>query len=221
MRPVDVWNLSCGTPRMTPIVLCGQVDPPSRKDIELLRCDFRVRGFSLRSSKTLLSLSRDAVIARCSLGLRSGRLRGAVFHNARSLRCAQNVFAKHLEIGAEYLAVLLPGLRHSETVPALFPAQTPSLFLGECDHLRRPRCALGRSAPMLPRGKPDAPLRVRRSSRIRAHRREPSTAAKPIHFATRRIPICASELSPSRASATAPRRCFSIVSRKGRAPNRG
>ena len=27
-----------------------------RKDLELLRCDFRLRGFSLRSSKTLLSL---------------------------------------------------------------------------------------------------------------------------------------------------------------------
>ena len=33
-----------------------QSDDPTlfRKDIELLRCDFRLRGFSLRSSKTLL-----------------------------------------------------------------------------------------------------------------------------------------------------------------------
>ena len=38
------------------------------------------------------------------------------------------------------------------------------LPVGEGDHLRRPRCALGRSAPTLPLGKPDAPLRVRRSS---------------------------------------------------------
>jgi hypothetical protein len=35
----------------------------------------------------------------------------------------------------------------------------------ECDHLRRPRSALGRSDPMPPLGKPDALLRVRRSSR--------------------------------------------------------
>jgi hypothetical protein len=43
------------------------------------------------------------------------------------------------------------------------PAQTPSL-VERCDHLRRPRCAFGRSDRMPPFGKPNAPLRVRRSS---------------------------------------------------------
>jgi hypothetical protein len=47
--------------------------------------------------KDFAFLSGDAVIARCSLDLRSGRLRGAVFHNARSLRSAQNAFPKHLK----------------------------------------------------------------------------------------------------------------------------
>lgn len=59
--------------------------------------------------KDFAFLSRDAVIARCSLGLRSGRLRGAVFHNARSLRYAQRVFAKHLKSGAESHAVSRQG----------------------------------------------------------------------------------------------------------------
>ena len=52
-----------------------------------------------------------------------------------------------------------------ETVPALLSRTDSEFALRNCDHLRRPRCALGRSAPVLPCGKPDAPLRVRRSSR--------------------------------------------------------
>jgi hypothetical protein len=42
--------------------------------------------------------------------------------------------------------------------------RTDSEFCWECDHLRRPRGAFGRSDPTLPLGKPDAPLRVRRTS---------------------------------------------------------
>jgi hypothetical protein len=52
-----------------------------------------------------------------------------------------------------------------ETVPALLSRTDSEFALRNCDHLRRPRCALGRSAPVLPGGKPAAPLRVRRSSR--------------------------------------------------------
>jgi len=45
------------------------------------------------------------------------------------------------------------------------PAQTPSLFVGDVIICAGPRCAFGRSDPALPLAKPDAPLRVRRSSR--------------------------------------------------------
>jgi hypothetical protein len=59
----------------------------------------------------------DAVIAHCSLGFRSGRLRGALFHNARSLRCAQNNFAKHLKL--------------AQSIAPLFARASP---LGDCAH---------------------------------------------------------------------------------------
>ena len=45
-----------------------------------------------------------------------------------------------------------------------FPRTDSDLAVWNCDHLRRPLGALGRSDPTLPLGKPDAPLRVRRSS---------------------------------------------------------
>ena len=61
-------------------------------------------------------------------------------------------------------------LRCGETVPALFPRTDSEFALRNWDHLRRPRCALGRSAPSLPRGSSNASLRVRRSSRGKAHR---------------------------------------------------
>ena len=51
-------------------------------------------------------------------------------------------------------------LRRGETVRT----QTPSLPFWEGDHLRRPRGALG-LPPQTPMRKPDASLRVRRSSR--------------------------------------------------------
>jgi hypothetical protein len=66
----------------------------------------------------------------------------------------------------------LPGLRHSKDCAHPFlPHRLRVGFVGNCDHLRRPRSAFGRSDPTLPLGKPPAPLRVHRSSRDRAHRR--------------------------------------------------
>ncbi len=119
----------------------------------------------------MLSLPGDAVIAHCSLGLRSGRLRGAVFHNARSLRWAHKRFSRSISNRCQASRRHLPGLRRSETVPTLFSRTDSGLLCPRCDHLRRPRCAFGRSDPTLPTRKPDAPLRVRRSSRDRAHPR--------------------------------------------------
>src|SRR6266567_9132248 len=68
---------------------------PFRKDIELLRCGVRSAVPHCEAQRLCFPLG-DAVIAHCSLGLRFGRLRDAVFHNARSLRCAQLVVAKIL-----------------------------------------------------------------------------------------------------------------------------
>ena len=45
------------------------------------------------------------------------------------------------------IAPPLPGLRHSETVPTRLSRTDSELVFGKCDHLRRPRCAFGRSAP--------------------------------------------------------------------------
>src|SRR6266542_2479414 len=52
------------------------------------------------------------------------------------------------------------------TVPLSAISGTDSEFaFRDSDHLRRPHYTLGCSAPVLPSGKPDAPLRVHRSSR--------------------------------------------------------
>ena len=85
---------------------CGDLNRPSPNFAKTLNFFVATSASRLLTAKLkdFARPSRDAVIARCSLGLRSGRLRGAVFHHARSLRCAQNAFAKHLEIGAEYRA---------------------------------------------------------------------------------------------------------------------
>jgi hypothetical protein len=105
----------------------------------------------------LLPFVRDAVIARCFPWLRSGRLRGALFHKARSLRRAQKAFAKHLEstLNIAQHATRASPLRR--LCPPSFPSQTPSLFVKRCDHLRRPRCAFSRSDPTLPARKAGRP----------------------------------------------------------------
>ena len=64
---------------------------------------------------------------------------------------------------AKTLIFLLPGFRAA--APPSKSSKTLLSLFQRCDHLRRPRCTLGGSAPVLPSGKPDAPLRVRRSSR--------------------------------------------------------
>jgi hypothetical protein len=99
-------------------------------------------------------------------GLRFGRLRGAVFHNTRSLRCAQIVVAKILYTALNIAQSVDAALPRGDCACRLFPHRLPVCLFAfwNCDHLRRPRGALGRSDPMLPLGKPDAPLRVRRSS---------------------------------------------------------
>jgi hypothetical protein len=56
------------------------------KTLSVLLPAFRAAAPPSKSSKTLLALFRDAVIAHCSLGPAPGGLRGAVFHKARSLR---------------------------------------------------------------------------------------------------------------------------------------
>jgi hypothetical protein len=116
--------------------------------------------------------SRDAVIAHCSLGLRSGRLRGALFHNARSLRCAQS-FLRDSNLVTEVPTNPPDAAAPRETVPAapIILKHRLRVCLAESDHLRRPRCALGRPDPALPLGKPNAALRVRRSSLDSAHRK--------------------------------------------------
>jgi len=139
-----------------------------RKDIELLRCDFHSAAshseaqrlcppFSEMQSSRIVPLASAPAFARLRRA-KPDSLRGAAFHNARSLRCAQKSFAKHLQSGAEYLAALLPGLRHSETVPALFSRTDSESFCWRCDHLRRsslcfrpfrsrtPTCKAGRPA---------------------------------------------------------------------------
>jgi hypothetical protein len=110
-----------------------------------------------KNSKTLLPFVRDAVIARCFPWLRSGRLRGALFHKARSLRRAQKAFAKHLEstLNIAQHATRASPLRR--LCPPSFPSQTPSLFVKRCDHLRRPRCAFSPSDPTLPARKAGRP----------------------------------------------------------------
>jgi hypothetical protein len=117
----------------------------------------------MQSSRIVPLASSAPAFARLRRGTPDG-LRGAVFHNVRSLRCVQNTFAKHLENGAEYRAGPLPRLHHSETVPALFSRTDFEVVLRNVIICAVLAVLSGRSDPMLPLGKPDALLRVRRSS---------------------------------------------------------
>ena len=115
-------------------------------------------------------------------------------------------------------------LRRVETVPALNPAQTPSLpFGGLCDHLRRPRDALRLFRPFLPTRRQPKPLRCGCADHhgTGADRVFGSDGRTTNSLAQTTNSNVEERTSASVASAIAPRRCFSIASRRGRAPKRG
>ena len=128
-----------------------------RKDIELLRCDFRFTASHSEAQRLCSPFSGDAVIAHCSLGVRSGRLRGAVFHNARSLRYTQRVFAKHLKSGAEISRRAVA--RASPLGDCACPVSRTDSGSSVCGRRRRPpRCSrpFRSHAPILKAGRPAA-----------------------------------------------------------------
>ena len=119
------------------------------------------------------------------------------------------------------LAVRLMRLRRGETVPALLPHRLASLPLGVGDHLRRPRSALGCSAPHS-----HADCRTRHCGcadhhGIGADRVFGSDGRTTNSLAQTTNSNVDERTSANVASAIAPRRCFSIASRNGRAPKRG
>ena len=92
-----------------------------------------LRGSSLRSSKTFLSLPEDAVIALCSLGLRSGRLRGAVSTTRDHCGCASKDYREiSLDPVGHHIAVTDPAYDFAlgDCACPSFPAHTPSLVCG-------------------------------------------------------------------------------------------
>ena len=161
-----------GTAHMTisqPCRSLALIGVPFRKDIELLRCDFRSAAshseaqrlcspFSEMQSSRIVPLASAPAGARCRIpqraitAVRLERFRDASQNRRRICRR------------------LSPGLRHSETVRTHLSRADSESVLRRCDRLRRPRCAFGHSDPLPPLGKPDVPLRMRRSSPIRAHR---------------------------------------------------
>ena len=144
-----------------------------RKDIELLRCDFRFTASHCEAQRLCspfpeMQSSRIVPLASAPAGC-------AVPYSTTRDHCGTlKRFSRNIsKAGAE--SRRRQSARASPLGDCAFPSFPHRLrvwFVGKCDHLRRPRCALGRSDPTLPLGKPDAPLRVRRSSRIRAHRRD-------------------------------------------------
>jgi hypothetical protein len=101
---------------------------PAAKTLSFLLPAFRCRGSSLQKLKDFaLPFFGDAVITRCFPWLRSGRLRYAPFHNARSLRHALNSLAINFERKPRFPKSLLMRLRRGETVPALL-SRTDSEF---------------------------------------------------------------------------------------------
>jgi hypothetical protein len=120
-------------------------------------------------SSRIVPLASAPAFAR----LRRGRPVGcAVPYSTTRDHCgALKGFRENLQIGAGYLAALLPGLRHSEPVPTLF-SRTDSEF-GLWGNVIICAVLAVLSAVPIPHsqlGKPNAPLRVRRSSPDRAHR---------------------------------------------------
>jgi hypothetical protein len=101
-----------------------------------------------------------------------------------------------------------------------FPRTDSDLAVWECDHLRRPHCALGRSDPTLPLGKPDAPLRVRRSSRIRAHRRDLARPQTQLISANDEFQFARANLSKQSVSNSAAQMLFNRIAQGTRSQSR-
>jgi hypothetical protein len=74
----------------------GYPTDPSRKDIELSPSGFRAAAPPSKISKTLLLFSEMQSSRIVPLASAPGRLRGAVFHNTQSLRCAQNILCQKM-----------------------------------------------------------------------------------------------------------------------------
>ena len=129
------------------------------------------RGSSLRSSKTLLFFSemqssRIVPLASAPAGC------AAPYSTTRDHCGALRTLSRNISKSALNVALTLTRASPLRRLCLPFSSRTDSDFvLWECDHLRRPRCALGRSDPALPLGKPNPALRVRRSSLIKAHRK--------------------------------------------------
>jgi hypothetical protein len=138
---------------------------PFRKAIELSPSGLPLRGSSFQKlndfAAPFLEMQSSRVVPFASV---AGRLRGAVFHYARSLRRAQNLlrcnllnnlsYAIMMRLISETLQTRSKAWRlRGETVPTREEptAQTPTLPFGLSDHLRRPRGALG-LPPLIPRG---------------------------------------------------------------------
>jgi len=136
-----------------------------------------------------------------------------------SMPIAQEAVIHSEQVPADWYTTMR--LRRGETVPALLPHRLASLPLGVGDHLRRPRSALGCSAPHS-----HADCRTRHCGcadhhGIGADRVFGSDGRTTNSLAQTTNSNVEERTSASVASAIAPRRCFSIASRKGRAPKRG
>jgi hypothetical protein len=116
-------------------------------------------------------------------------------------------------------------LRRGETVPRPVSPQTREfaarLLAG--DHLRRPRKALRLFRPSLPRGVQPKPLHCGCADHhaIGADRVFGSDGRTTNSLAQTTNSDVDERTSANVASAIAPRRCFSMASRNGRAPKRG
>jgi hypothetical protein len=137
-----------------------------RKDIELLRCDFHSAASHSEAQRLCppfseMQSSRIVPLASAPAGC-------AVPYSTTRDHCGalKRLSRKSLDPVGHHIAVTDPayGFALGCACPS-FPHRLRVWFGGECDHLRRPRSAFGRSDPAFPLGKPDAPLRARRSSR--------------------------------------------------------
>ena len=121
---------------------------PFRKDIELLRCDFRCPRLLTTKVKDLLSLSRECShrtlfpwpplrqAARCRIPQRA-------ITAVRSERFHGNISKSALNIAPPLVRASPLG----DCACPFLPHRLRVCFVGEGDHLRRPRCALAVPIP--------------------------------------------------------------------------